>query len=168
MGAELWEIPDHICPLYPSEGARDFVKDMIENPGYEGNYVCPNQYENGLNVLAHYKTTGPEIWKQTKGKINYFFAGFETCGTISGVGKYLKEQNSSVKIIGIEPAKLEHNLPGMKKIFNLPEDLIPKILDRSIIDDIITVEDQDAYETGICLAKHTGILVGPTTLVCVL
>ena len=128
-----------------------------------GRYVSPNQYENELNVQAHYKTTGPEIWEQTKGSIDYFFAGFGTCGTITGVGKYLKEQKASIKIIGIEPADSEHNLPGMKRISGLSEDLVPEILDRSVIDDIIEVEDKDAYNTGIQLARKTGILVGPTT-----
>ena len=126
-------------------------------------YVSPNQYENPANVQAHYETTGPEIWKQTQGRIDYFFAGFGTCGTITGVGKYLKEQKPSIKIVGVEPTKAGHNLPGMKKITGLSEDLVPKILDKSVIDDIVGVEDDDAYQTAIKLAQKTGILVGPTT-----
>ncbi|MHC4316590.1 MAG: pyridoxal-phosphate dependent enzyme, partial [Planctomycetota bacterium] len=120
-------------------------------------------YENELNVQAHYENTGPEIWKQTDGKIDYFFAGFGTCGTITGIGKYLKAKKPSIKIIGIEPARTEHNLPGMKKISDLTEDLVPKILDKSVIDDTVTVDDEDAYQTGIQLARQEGILVGPTT-----
>ncbi|MHC4423828.1 MAG: PLP-dependent cysteine synthase family protein [Planctomycetota bacterium] len=135
---------------------------MLKSKGGE-KYISPNQYENKLNVLAHYKTTGPEIWEQTQGKIDYFFAGFGTCGTITGVGRYLKEKNPSVKIIGVEPAEADHNLPGMKRISNLAEDLVPKILDKSVIDDIVAIDDEDAYQTGIRLAREEGVLVGPTT-----
>jgi cysteine synthase len=79
------------------------------------------------------------------------------------VGKYLKEKKPSVKIIGVEPTKAEHNLPGMKRISDLSEDLVPKILDKSLIDETIAVEDEDAYHTGIQIARKGGVLVGPTT-----
>ena len=158
----LWQADDKLCPLYPNEGARGLVNAILKSKGGE-KYVSPNQYENELNVQAHYETTGPEIWKQTEEKIDYFFAGFGTCGTITGVGRYLKERKPSVKIIGVEPAKADHNLPGMKRISDLQEDLVPKILDKSVIDDTIAVDDQDAYQTGIQLARKDGILVGPTT-----
>ncbi len=158
----LWEADDKLCPVFPNEGARGLVSAILKSKGGE-KYVSPNQYENELNVQAHYETTGPEIWKQTDEKIDYFFAGFGTCGTITGVGRYLKAKKPSVKIIGIEPARAEHNLPGMKKISDLTEDLVPKILDKSVIDDTVTVDDEDAYQTGIQLARQEGILVGPTT-----
>ncbi len=158
----LWEADDNLCPLFPDEGARGLVSAMLKSRGGE-KYVNPNQYENELNVQAHYETTAPEIWKQTQGKIDYFFAGFGTCGTITGVGRYLKEKKPLVKIIGVEPAKTEHNLPGMKRISDLEEDLVPKILDKSVIDDTVAVDDKDAYEIGIRLAREEGILVGPTT-----
>ena len=86
------------------EGARGVVKSMVESAAYNGRYVSPNQYESELNVEAHYVTTGPEIWKQTGGEIDYFFAGIGTGGTISGVGRFLKEQNPNVRIIAVEPA----------------------------------------------------------------
>jgi len=158
----LWEASDNLCPVFPNEGARGLVKAMLTSKGGE-NYVSPNQYENELNVQTHYANTGPEIWKQTQGKITHFFAGFGTCGTITGVGKYLKEKNSAIQIIGIEPDIAEHNLPGMKRISDLPDDLVPKILDRSVIDHIQAVGDDAAYRTAIDLAQKTGILVGPTT-----
>lgn len=163
LGVEaLWEADDNLCPLFPNEGARGLVAGMLKsNDGWR--YTNLNQYENELNIQAHYKTTGPEIWQQTQGKIDYFFVGFGTCGTLTGVGRYLKEKNPSVKIIGVEPAKADHNLPGMKKISGLREDLVPKILDKSIIDNTMAVEDEDAYQTGIQLARKGGILVGPTT-----
>ncbi|MHC4337889.1 MAG: PLP-dependent cysteine synthase family protein [Planctomycetota bacterium] len=158
----LWEADDKLCPLFPNEGARGLVSAMLKSKGGE-KYVNPNQYENELNVQAHYETTGPEIWEQTQGKIDYFFAGFGTCGTITGVGRYLKEKKPSIRIIGVEPADADHNLPGMKRISDLAEDLVPKILDKSAVDDIVTIDDEDAYQTAIRLAREEGILVGPTT-----
>jgi cysteine synthase A/cysteine synthase B len=166
LGAELLEVEDELCPLFPTEGARGVVKSLVESTAFNGRYVSPNQYENELNVEAHYRTTGPEIWNQTGGRIDYFFAAFGTCGTITGVGKYLKERNPDVRIIGIEPAQRQHRLSGIKKISNLPPEHRPKILDYSLIDDIIAVEDDEAFEAGIRLARTEGIMVGPTTGAC--
>jgi cysteine synthase B len=163
LGAELLEVEDELCPLFPTEGARGVVKSLVESAAFDGRYVSPNQYENELNVEAHYRTTGPEIWNQTEGKIDYFFAAFGTCGTITGVARYLKERKPDVKIIGVEPASRNHKLSGIKKISNLPEEHQPKILDRSLIDEIVAVEDRDAFEAGIRLARTEGIMVGPTT-----
>jgi len=163
LGAELLEVEDELCPLFPSEGARGVVKSMVESEAFAGKYVSPNQYDNELNVEAHYCTTGPEIWNQMGGDIDYFFAAFGTCGTITGVGRYLKERNPNIRIIGIEPALQAHKLSGMKKISGLPDDLKPKILDYSLIDEIIAVSDRDAFETGIRLARTDGIMVGPST-----
>jgi cysteine synthase len=163
LGAELLEVEDELCPLFPTEGARGVVKSLVESTAFEGRYVSPNQYENELNVEAHYRTTGPEIWNQTEGKIDYFFAAFGTCGTITGVARYLKERKPDVRIIGVEPASRNHKLSGIKKISNLPEEHQPKILDRSLIDEIIAVEDRDAFQAGIRLARTEGVMVGPTT-----
>lgn len=163
LGAKLLEVEDDLCPLFPTEGARGVIKSMVESAAFKGKYVSPNQYENELNVEAHYRTTGPEIWNQTGGDIDYFFAAFGTCGTITGVGRYLKERNPDIQIIGIEPASRDHKLSGIKKITGLPDEFKPKILDYSLIDDIVAVEDRDAYEAGIHLARTEGIMVGPTT-----
>jgi len=166
LGAELLEVEDELCPLFPTEGARGVVKSLVESVAFNGRYVSPNQYENELNVEAHYRTTGPEIWNQTEGKIDYFFAAFGTCGTITGVAKYLKERKPDVRIIGVEPASRQHKLSGIKKISNLPPEHRPKILDYSLIDDIIAVEDSEAFDAGIRLARSEGIMVGPTTGAC--
>ena len=163
LGAKVTEADDALCPLFPTEGARGLVNALIKSPATKDSYVSPNQYENEFNVQAHYTGTGPEIWQQTQGKVDYFFAGFGTCGTISGVGKYLKEQNPKIKIIGVEPSSPNHKLPGMKRISGLAEEYIPKILDRSVIDDTLAVADEDAYQTAIDLARKDGIMVGPTT-----
>jgi cysteine synthase A/cysteine synthase B len=163
LGAKLREADDALCPLFPSEGARGLVSALIRSPATRDSYISPNQYENELNVLSHYETTGPEIWQQTQGKIGYFFAGLGTCGTITGVGRYIKEQNRGVKIIGVEPSSSGHRLPGMKRITGLAEEYVPKILDRSVVDDVVEVTDRDAYRTAVDLAQKDGIPVGPTT-----
>jgi len=136
---------------------------MVESEAYQGKYVSPNQYENELNVEAHYRTTGPEIWRQTNGEIDYFFASIGTGGTISGAGRFLKEQNPAIRIIGVEPASRQHQLSGLKRITGLPDEHYPRILDRELLDDLISVSDEDAFKTGIRLARSEGIMVGPTT-----
>lgn len=163
LGARLWETDDALCPRFPSEGARGLVESLLKSPATRSEYVSPNQYENELNVQAHYHTTGPEIWNQTQGKITHFFAAFGTCGTITGVGRYLKEQNPEVKIIAVEPTSPEHKLPGMKRITGLDDQYIPRILDNSVIDSREEVSDEAAYRTATKLARKDGILVGPTT-----
>jgi cysteine synthase B len=163
LGAELIEVEDELCPLFPSEGARGVVKSMVESEAYNGKYVSPNQYESELNVEAHYRTTGPEIWKQTNGEVDTFFAGIGTGGTISGVGRFLKEQNPNIKIIGVEPATRHHDLSGLKRITGLPDEHFPTILDRDLLDDLISVTDEEAYKAGIEVARKDGIMVGPTT-----
>ena len=163
LGAELIEVEDELCPIFPSEGARGVVKSMVESEAYDGKYVSPNQYESELNVAAHYHTTGPEIWRQTGGNIDYFFASIGTGGTITGVGRYLKEMNPAIKIIGVEPASRQHQLSGLKRITGLPDEYYPKILDRDLLDDLISVTDDEAFTAGIKLARTDGVMVGPTT-----
>ena len=163
LGAELIEVEDELCPLFPSEGARGVVKSMVESAAYNGRYVSPNQYENALNAEAHYRTTGPEIWKQTGGEIDYFFAGIGTGGTISGVGRFLKEQNPAIRIIGVEPASRHHKLSGLKRLTGLPDEHYPRILDPNLLDDLVSVTDDEAFTAGIELARREGIMAGPTT-----
>ncbi len=161
--SELWEAEDELCPLYPNEGARGLAKGLAESPAFKGKYVYLNQYENALNVQAHYESTGPEIWNQFDGNIDFFFAGFGTGATITGVGKYLKERNPDIKIIGVEPTSSNHSLSGLKRITDLAHEYVPEILDLSLIDEVIEVEEDDAYQMGVRLARKTGLLVGPTS-----
>ena len=163
LGAELIEVEDELCPLFPTEGARGVVKSMVESEAFGGRYVSPNQYENELNVEAHYRTTGPEIWEQTGGRIDTFIAGIGTGGTISGVGRFLKEQNPDIRIIGVEPASRQHHLSGLKRITGLPDEHFPKILDPNLLDDLVSVTDDEAFSAAIELARRDGIMVGPTT-----
>ncbi|MHA2250846.1 MAG: pyridoxal-phosphate dependent enzyme [Candidatus Kariarchaeaceae archaeon] len=129
-----------------------------------------NQYYNPANPLAHYQSTGPEIWKQTEGRITHFVAGVGTGGTISGVAKYLKEQNPEVKIIGIDPegSILAHyhkyrnmNVEARSyRVEGVGEDMIPGTVDFDIIDDMVTVDDQESFEWARKLAQKDGILLG--------
>lgn len=119
-------------------------------------YYMPNQFENESNVLAHYETTGPEIFSQTNGEIDIFVAGMGTGGTLMGAGKYLKEKNPQIKIIGVEPIK-GHKIQGLK---NMQESIVPKIYHPEELDEKITVEDEPAYEITRLLACQEGIFVG--------
>jgi cysteine synthase B len=119
-------------------------------------YFMPNQFENEHNVLAHYETTGPEIFTQTKGEVDIFVAGMGTTGTLMGVGKYLKEQKPGIKIVGIEPTK-GHAIQGLK---NMSEAIVPKIYHPELLDEKITVKDEEAFETTRLLATKEGIFVG--------
>lgn len=125
--------------------------------------IIAGQFENPANPQAHYETTGPEIWRDTEGKIDVFVAGIGTGGTVSGVGKYLKEQNPDIKIIGVEPASspvLTQGHGGAHKIQGIGAGFVPETLNRDVIDDVITCTDKAAYETGNKIAKAHGILVG--------
>jgi S-sulfo-L-cysteine synthase (O-acetyl-L-serine-dependent) len=116
----------------------------------------PNQFDNEYNVLAHYETTGPEIFKQTNGKIGAFVAGIGTGGTVIGTGKYLKEKNKNILVVGVEPAE-KHNIQGLK---NMTESIVPKIYRPEKLDRKITVNDEEAFETTRQLAIQEGLFLG--------
>jgi len=128
-------------------------KILEENPEQ---YFMPNQFDNDNNVVAHYETTGPEIFKQTKGEVDAFVAGMGTTGTLMGVSRYFKEHKPSVKIVGVEPT-VNHSIQGLK---NLHESIVPRIFKASALDDEITVTDDEAFETTRLLATKEGLFVG--------
>ena len=133
-----------------------------ETPGS----IIAGQFDNPANPEAHYRTTGPEIWEDTEGNVDLFVAGVGTGGTISGVGRYLKEKNPNVKIVAVEPASsplLTQGHAGPHGLQGIGANFVPDNLDRGILDEILTVTDQDAYETGRALARREGILVGITS-----
>jgi cysteine synthase B len=119
-------------------------------------YYMPNQFENPSNVLAHYETTGPEIFTQTGGQIDVFVAGMGTTGTLMGVKRFFREKKPQVKVVGVEPG-LGHTIQGLK---NMTESMVPGIYDTSLLDEKITVEDGEAFETTRLLAAHEGVFVG--------
>jgi len=160
LGAEVWPTPDDLCPVnHPKDGAIALAHSFVQGGPHKGRYVMPNQYENPDNVRAHYETTGPEIWNQTEGRVRYFFAGYGTCGTITGIGRFLKEKNPAIQVVAIEPKK-GHRLPGLK---NLEESKTPAILDRSVIDHVMRVDDEPAYAMTKRLFREEGLIVGPST-----
>lgn len=137
-----------------TDGAIRKAHQLIaEEPG---KYYMPNQFENENNVLAHYETTGPEIFSQTKGEIDVFVAGMGTGGTLMGVAKYLKERKPEIKIVGVEPI-VGHKIQGLK---NMQESIVPKIYHSEKLDEKIIAEDDPAYEMTRLLATKEGIFVG--------
>ena len=125
--------------------------------------IIPDQFDNSANPRAHYKTTGPEIWEDTDGEVDIFIAGVGTGGTVSGVGKYLKEKKPSVEVIAVEPKGspvLSEGHPGPHKIQGIGAGFVPKTLDTSIYDKVVTAVEEDAYKAARDMGKREGILVG--------
>ncbi len=134
------------------EGSRDLAFRLRDEKGY----VLLNQFENDDNWKAHYKTTGPEIWKDTNGKITHFVSAMGTTGTIMGVSAFLKEQNKSISIVGAQPDD-NSKIPGIRK---WPEEYVPKFFDRKKVDEVIEVTEADAKAMTIRLAKEEGVFSG--------
>lgn len=127
------------------------------------NSFIPSQFENPSNPQAHYESTGPEIWKDTEGKVDIFVAGVGTGGTVSGTGKYLKDQNPNVKVIAVEPATspvLSQGYAGPHGIQGIGAGFVPNTLDTSVYDEVFTVTNEQAYETGRLITHNEGMLVG--------
>ena len=141
------------------QGAIDKAKELAAS--IPNSYI-PGQFSNPVNPKAHYDTTGPEIWNDTDGKVDIFVAGVGSAGTISGVGKYLKEKNPNIKIVAVEPEKsplISGGVAGAHKIQGIGANFIPEILDKSVIDEVITISDEEAYAQTKELSEE-GIFVG--------
>ena len=156
FGAELVLTPGAKGMAGAIEKAEELQKEIP-------NSFVPGQFDNPANVKAHYETTGPEIFQDTEGKVDIFVGGIGTGGTISGVGKYLKEKNPQVQIIAVEPASsplLSKGVAGAHGIQGIGANFVPSILNTEIYDEIIAVENEEAFRFGKEVAKTEGLLVG--------
>lgn len=152
--------------LVLTEGAKGMKGAIAKaeelNQEIEGSVIL-GQFTNPANPAIHKATTGPEIWKQTDGKVDIFVAGVGTGGTVTGVGEYLKEQNPNVKVVAVEPAGspvLSKGTPGAHKIQGIGAGFVPDVLNTKVYDEIITIENEDAFAEGRAFATSEGILVG--------
>ena len=137
-----------------TDGAIRRAQELLD--AESDKYYMPNQFANESNVLAHYETTGPEVFSQTKGRVDVFVAGMGTTGTLMGASRYLKEAKPEVKIVGVEPTE-GHTIQGLK---NMKESIVPNVYNPEMLDEKITVEDGQAFETTRALAAEEGIFVG--------
>lgn len=144
-------------------GMKGAIKKAEELKNEINNSIVMGQFVNPSNAMAHYETTGPEIWEDTDGKVDIFICGIGTGGTITGTGKFLKEKNPDIKVIGVEPLSspfLTKGVSGAHKLEGIGAGFIPEILDTAIYDEVITVSNEDAYSMGRNLARKEGLLVG--------
>ena len=150
--------------LTPGElGMQGAIDKAVELAAMMEGAFIPGQFDNGANPMAHYETTGPEIWRDTDGKVDVVIAGVGTGGTLSGTAKFLKEQNPDIKIIAVEPDAspvLKGEPAAPHKLQGIGANFIPKNYDASVVDEVMDISAEDAYKTCRLLAKHEGLLVG--------
>ena len=150
--------------LTPGElGMQGAIDKAVELAAMMEGAFIPGQFDNGANPKAHYETTGPEIWRDTEGKVDVVIAGVGTGGTLSGTAKFLKEQNPAIKVIAVEPDAspvLKGEPAAPHKLQGIGANFIPKNYDASVVDEVMDISAEDAYKTCRLLAKHEGLLVG--------
>ena len=156
FGADVMELDDTLCPAPGApEGAIAKATEIADRPGFH----MLNQYVNEANPEAHYKTTGPEIWRQTARKVTHFVAGLGTCGTITGTGRFLKEQKNSVKILGVHPQE-GHDIPGVRSIRQLQQ---TQLFSPDEYDALVEVTNQEAFDLCLRLNREESIIAGPSS-----
>jgi cysteine synthase len=158
LGADVDVVQDALCPLPGSEdGTIGLAKTYAKAQGHK--YVMANQYENYQNVEAHIRTTGPEIWRQTAGRVTHVFTSLGTCGTVTGLATFLKNKNKDVKIIAVQPSP-GHDVPGLRNVSELD---VSKLFDPVLIDEILEIDFELAYSRARDLARAEGLLAGPSS-----
>src|SRR5438045_1079824 len=157
-GADLDVISDELCPAPGlGDGSINLAKTHARASSHK--YVMPNQYENEQNVEAHLRTTGPEIWKQTEGKITHLFVSLGTCGTVTGASRFLRGKNPKLKVVAVQPTE-GHDVPGLRNVAQLG---VSKLFDSSLVDDILEIKFRLAYTRAMELCQTEGLLAGPSS-----
>jgi len=156
-GAELEVVSDALCPS-PGMGDGSINLAKTHAKAEPERYVMPNQYENEANVRAHLETTGPEIWRQTEGKITHLFASLGTCGTITGLARFFRQKGAEVKIIAVQPSE-GHDVPGLRNVAQLE---VSKLFDADLVDEIFEIDYELAYSRAFDLSRAEGLLAGPS------
>lgn len=158
LGAELDTVADALCPLPGSEdGSIGLAKTHAR--AQPARYTMPNQYENRQNVEAHVRTTGPELWRQTAGKITHLFTTLGTCGTVTGLATFLRGKNPGVKVIAVQPSP-GHDIPGVRNVSELE---VTRLYDPALIHEVIEVPYERAYDRVLDLCRQEGLLAGPSS-----
>ena len=156
FGANVEELEDELCPApWAPEGAIVRAMEIAEHPGFH----MLNQYGNEANPEAHYRTTGPEVWRQTAGTVTHFIAGLGTCGTITGTGQFLKEKDAGIQVIGVHPTE-GHDIPGVRSIRQLEQ---TEFFHPEEYDGLVEIKNQDAYELCLRLNREESIPAGPSS-----
>jgi S-sulfo-L-cysteine synthase (O-acetyl-L-serine-dependent) len=151
-------VNDALCPAPGlGDGSINIAKSHAKASGHR--YAMPNQYENEMNVEAHFRTTGPEIWRQTDGQITHLFVSLGTCGTVTGTSRFLRSQNPKTKVIAVQPTE-GHDVPGLR---NLSQLQVSKLFDASLIDEILEIDFELAYSRALELGQSEGLLAGPSS-----
>ena len=161
FGAEVLELDDDLCPAPGApEGAIAKAREIAQRPGLH----MLNQYANEANPDAHYKTTGPEIWRQTEGRVTHFVAGLGTCGTITGTGRFLKEKNAVVEVLGVHPAD-GHDIPGVRSLRQLRQTQLfrPKEYTH-----LVEIQNQEAFDLCLRLNREESLIAGPSSAMALL
>jgi S-sulfo-L-cysteine synthase (O-acetyl-L-serine-dependent) len=157
-GADLEIVSDELCPAPGlGDGSINLAKTYAKAQSHK--YVMPNQYENPHNVEAHVKTTGPEIWKQTEGRVTHLITSLGTCGTVTGTAKFLRSKNPDIKVIAVQPTE-GHDVPGLRNVSQLE---VSKLFNPELVDEILEVDFNLAYTRALELCQNEGLLAGPSS-----